>query len=158
MTHRFRDTRLSKSGKNGKPTWQHQDDIEHLTIKSTLYTLGSYTPRPKFGPVSFYNQLFSRYKVVNNRKNPNCAVWPQKWPWTLNSQQYPVYTRYIPPRSKFWPVLLYDHSKISHIYTPFYNSPLTTMLNSPIPTPTHTQRKEQRKKFPKIQRFIIHIF
>ncbi len=31
------------------------------------------------------------------------------WIWTLNTQNYSVYIKYLPQRSKFWCVLLYDY-------------------------------------------------
>ena len=34
--------------------------------------------------------------------NPN-------WTWTLNSQNYSRYTKYLPPRPKYWSVSLYDY-------------------------------------------------
>ncbi len=33
---------------------------------------------------------------------------PSEWPWILNSQKYPVYIKYLPPRFKFLSLSLYD--------------------------------------------------
>ena len=45
------------------------------------------------------------------------------WPCTLNSQKYPMYTKYLPMRSKFWSVSLHDQRFPR--YRTFYDSPLT---------------------------------
>ena len=60
--------------KNRKCTEWPQTEYEHLTVKSTLYTLNTYPLRFKFSSVSLYDELFPRYKVFKNRK---CTVWPQ---------------------------------------------------------------------------------
>ena len=57
--------------------------------KYPVYT--EYSPtRSEFHPVSFQDQSFSIYKVVENHK---CTVGmtPE---WALNYQKYPVYTKY----------------------------------------------------------------
>ena len=58
--------------------------------------------------VSLYDQLFSRYKVVcwKSGKSEMHQMTPE-WSWTLNSQKYPVYMKYLPPRAKYWSILLY---------------------------------------------------
>ena len=63
-----------KSEKNGKCTERPQNDIEHLTVKNTMYTLSTYPWCPILGPFLLYDQPFSRYNVVINRK---CTEWPQ---------------------------------------------------------------------------------
>ena len=53
-----------------------QNNLKHLQCicrKYPVYTEYS-PPRTKFHSVSFYDQPFSRYKVVENRK---CTKWPQ---------------------------------------------------------------------------------
>ena len=62
--------------------------------------------------------------------------------WTLNSQKYPIYTKYLTLRSKFWSGSLYDQR------LPRYHFPSTTMLNG--------QKKKRTKKMPKIQNFKLH--
>ncbi len=42
-------------------------------VKSTLYTHYDYSRRPKCWSISLYDQLFSGYKVVENRKNQKCT-------------------------------------------------------------------------------------
>ncbi len=91
-----------------------QNDLEYLTDKSTLYTVGAsmYLPhRPSFVPFRSTGNRFSRYKVGENWK---CTEWPQthleycnsEWLWTQS--KYPAYIKYLPPRPKFRSVSLYD--------------------------------------------------
>ena len=51
------------------------------------------------------------------------------WTGRLNSQKYPMYTKYLPLRSKFWPASLYGQGFPR--YRTVYHSPLTPMLNVP---------------------------
>ncbi len=69
-TSHFRDTVLSKFGNAPNDP---QNDLNHLTVKSTLYTLNTHQ-RPKFHPISLYDEACSRFKVVENQ---NCTEWPQ---------------------------------------------------------------------------------
>ena len=69
-------------------------NLKHLTVKSTcstLYTPNTYHPSPKFSSVSLYNQPFSRYKIVENRK---CTEWPQNEleTWAVKSTLYALNT------------------------------------------------------------------
>ena len=58
------------------PKWPHIE-IEHLTVKRTLYTLYAYTRGPNFGPfrstISYFRDTYM-YKVGENRK---CTERPQ---------------------------------------------------------------------------------
>ncbi len=67
------------------------------------------------------------------------------WTWTLNSQKYPIYSKYLPLRSIFWSVSLYGQR--FRRFRTFYPSPLTTMLHG---------QKKNKKKLPKIQNFKFH--
>ena len=58
------------------------------------------------------------------------------WTWPLNSQKYTMYTKYLPMRSKFWPLSLCDQRFPR--YCTFYNSPLTAMLK--------VQKQNKKKK------------
>ncbi len=68
-TNGFRDTKL-------KCTQRSQNDIKHLTVKSTPYTLGPYPWCPKFWSVSLYDQPFSKWDA-ENRKKSEMHNWPQ---------------------------------------------------------------------------------
>ena len=52
-------------------------DLEHLTLKSTLYTVSTHPLRPILWSTSLYDQLFLRCKVAENWKSPKCTEWPQ---------------------------------------------------------------------------------
>ena len=77
------------------------------------------------------SEIQGRQKSEMHRVTPNETC-------TFNSQKYPIYTKYFPLRSKFWPVSLFDQRFPR--YRTFYNSPLTTMLNSPKKNKTICQK------------------
>ncbi len=52
-----------------------------------------WTQKPKFHSVSFYDQPFSRYNVVENWK---CTGWPQNDLKHLTDNSYPLHTKYSP--------------------------------------------------------------
>ncbi len=74
----------------GKCTEWPQDDLEHLTVKSTLYKLSTF-PEAHL----LHDHPFSKYKVVKNRKNRKCTV-TVDWLWNRNSQRYLIYTSKYP--------------------------------------------------------------
>ncbi len=132
---------MYKVGENRKRIEWPQTELDHITVKRTLYTLNTYPWGPNFSP---FRSTISRFrdiwctkwaKIGNAPNDPN-------WTWTLNSQKYPIYTKYSPPRSTFWSVSLYDQ----HFprYCTFYHSPLTTMLNV-------QKKKKEKKKLLNIQ-------
>ena len=45
---------------------------------------------------------------IQGRQKSETHRMPPNWTWTLNSQKYPVYTKYVLLRPKFWSGLLYD--------------------------------------------------
>ncbi len=93
MTSRFRDIRLLKIG-------NALNDLEHLPVKSTLYTpctLSYLPPRPKCSLVHLALwPAVSRYigHVGWRVENRNYTVhWmTSDWPWTLSCQKYTLYT------------------------------------------------------------------
>ncbi len=96
-------------------------------LLSTLQALKTYIWGWNFCPFCYMTTAFRflRYKVV--RKSEMHQMTPN-WTWTLNSQNYPVYTKGLPQGPTFWSVLLYDQR--FRRYCTFYNSPLTPMLNT----------------------------
>ena len=84
-------------------------------------------------------------KIQGRQKSEMHWMTPN-WTWTLNSQKYPVYIKYLPQRPKFWSVSLYDQRFLRH--RTFYNSPLTPMLNA-------QKGKQQQNNCQKIQNFTI---
>ncbi len=48
------------------------------------------------------------FKTQGHRKLEMHWVTPN-WTWTLNSQKYSIYTKYLAQRPKLWPVSLYDY-------------------------------------------------
>ena len=51
-----------------------QTDFEHLTVKSTLYTLKTYPRGPNLSPFCITTRGSQDTKIVKNRK---CTEWPQ---------------------------------------------------------------------------------
>ena len=90
--------------KNWKCTEWSQIDLNHLTVKRTLYTLNTH-PRVTY----FTSRLgvFPRYKLVENWK---CTEWPQNnlKNLTVKTTTYALNTH--PPRPKFHSVSLYNQS------------------------------------------------
>ncbi len=68
------------------------------------------------------------------------------WTWTLNSQKYPAYTRYLPREAQILVrfALRPAVSKISHI------------LQFPIDNHVKRPKKKEQKTLPKIQNFEFH--
>ena len=56
--------------------WDTLNDLEHLTVKSTLHTLSTYHRGPNVGPFHSVTSYFSRYGVVENGQNRKCTEWP----------------------------------------------------------------------------------
>ena len=82
-------------------------------------------------------------KIQGRQKSEMHRVTPN-WTWTVNSQKYPIHTKYSPPRSKFWSVSLRPTvSKISHI------------LSFPIDSHVKRPKTEQKKKNAKNPNFEI---
>ncbi len=117
-TSRFWETKLSKIGNT-------PNDLEYLTVKSTLYKLNTYLGIPYFYPILlYYDHPFSRYQDAESRK---CIEWPQT-DLTVKSTLYALHTGYFltvstplslrrkfssvcpasPPRDKFSSVSLYN--------------------------------------------------
>ncbi len=125
-----------KIAENRKCTEWPQTELEHLTVKSSVYTLNTYPRGPNFAPFR------STIKIQGCRKSETHRMTPT-WTWTLNSQKYSVYTKYLPMRRKFCSVSLFDQ-RFQRYHTS-YNSQLTPMLNI-----------RKRKKMPKIQKLKLH--
>ena len=79
-----------------------QIEFEHLTVKSSLYTLNTYLTSPKFAPSC---SAISRFWGTRSPKSEMHRMTPN---WTFNSQKYSVHTKYLSLRSKVWSVSLYD--------------------------------------------------
>ncbi len=113
---------MYKVSENRKCTEWPKTELEHLTVKSTQYTLDTTPWGLNFGP---FRPKTSRFR------DTTCQQY---------SQKHPVYTKDLLLGPKFWSVSLYD--KRFSRYRTFYNSPLTTMLNG---------HKKGQTKFPKCQ-------
>ena len=81
-------------------------ELEHLTVRSTLYTLNTYPWGPNFG--AFYSATTVAVSEIQGRQKSEMHRMTPNWTWTLNSQKYTVYTKCLPLGPKFWSVLLYD--------------------------------------------------
>ncbi len=89
-----------------------QNDLWPTRSKVPIYGLLMWQG-PKFHPIFHYSQPFSKYKVADNRKKKKRlqilrSFWSSECPWTLNSQKYPVYIKYLPQNSKVLSLSLYD--------------------------------------------------
>ncbi len=78
-----------------------------LTVKSTSYTaISIITPEVQIW-VRFGLQPFSRFqdtrlsRLLKFEKKIEMYQMTSKWPWTLNSQKYLAYTKYLLPRPTF---------------------------------------------------------
>ncbi len=124
--------KVVENWKNGKCTKLPQNELEHLTIKSNLYTLVT----PKAQILVFFTIRPPIFKVQGCRKSEKSQMhrMTSEWLWTLNSQnyhvfklafaykaqiltsrpwklyglKYPVYTKDLPLWPKFWSSLLCD--------------------------------------------------
>ncbi len=144
----FRDTRLLKSE-------MHQMTPNRswtlISQKSKVPLSTKYLPlRPKVWSVSLYGQRFPRYKVAEYRK---CTEWPQTELQHLTVKST-LYTLNTYPRGPNFAPFRSTTSGFQDI-TLFYNSALTTMLN--------THKKNQKKKWPKskkneISQFFIQVW
>ena len=98
---------MYKAGKNRICTEWPQTELEHLTLKSTLHTLNTYSQGPNFGS---FRSTVSRFRDTTCTRSAKIGNAPNdpKLNLTLNSQKYAIYTMTYPLRSKFSSVLLYD--------------------------------------------------
>ena len=84
-----------------------QTELEDLTVKSTLYTPSTYPEAQilvRFAlplAISEMQHVQGQRKLEMHRMTPN-------WTWRLDSQKYSIYTQYLPLRSKFSSVSLYN--------------------------------------------------
>ena len=99
-----------KVAENQKCTEWPRTELEQLTVKSILYTLNTYPWGPNFGPV---RSTISRFRNTWSPKIKMHWMTP-KWSWTLNSQKYSIYTKYLPLRPKFCFTLKLAVSEIQH--------------------------------------------
>ncbi len=102
-----------RSPENQKCTEWPKNELEHLTIKSTLYTLNAYRWDPNFVPFRSTISSFRDTTCISLPKSEMHRMTPN-WTWTLNSQKYSMYTKYLPLRPKFWSVSLYDQLFLRH--------------------------------------------
>ncbi len=75
-------------------------------FKSTLYTLNAYPWGPNFGP---FHCTISRFREATCTRSSKIGKAPNEpnWTWTLNSQKYSIYTKYLHVRPKFCSVSFY---------------------------------------------------
>ncbi len=132
---RFQDTTCIRSVKIGNAPNDPKLNLNTIQAK-VLYIHWILTPEVqilvRFTLRLVVSEIQGRQKSEMHRVTPN-------WTWPLNSKKYPIYTTYLPPRSKFWSVLLYDQ-RFPRYHT-FSHFPLTPMLNVP---------KIEQKNLPKL--------
>ena len=92
---------MYKVGKNRKCTKWPQSEREHLTVKSTPYTLNTYSCGPNFGPFALHLAVTEMH-VQSGRKSEMHRMTPN-WTWTPKSQKYCKYTKYLPWGPNFGP-------------------------------------------------------
>ena len=101
MANGFRDMR---SPENRKWTEWPKTELEHLTVKSTLYTFNTYPCGPNFGP---FRSTISRFRDTTCIRSPKIGNAPNEPELNLNTWQskglyicIPVYTKYLLLMSK----------------------------------------------------------
>ena len=95
---------MYKVGENWKCTKLPQIELEHLTVKSILYTLNTYCWGPNFGP---FCSMVSRFRDTTCTRLVKMHQMTPHWTWTFNGQKYSIYTQHLSQRPKFWSVSLY---------------------------------------------------
>ncbi len=95
-------------------TWQSKVPciLQHLPTRFNFGPFCSMTIR-------FWDTILSESGKIGSAPND------LEWPWT--DQKYPVHTKYFPPLSRFWSVLLYNQPFSRHCT--LVTSPLTIILN-----------------------------
>ena len=73
------DQPFSRYQENRKCTEWSQNDRNHLTVRSTLYILSTYSRSPNFGQFRSMVRHFRDTKILKNRKNQKCTDWPQPY-------------------------------------------------------------------------------
>ena len=82
--------------KNQKCTEWPQIEIEHLSQKYTIYSKSS------GAQIMVCLALQQAVSEIQGRQKSEMHWMTPNWTGTLNSQKYPVYTKDLPPRPKFW--------------------------------------------------------
>ena len=85
---------------NRKCTEWPQTELEHLTVKGTLYTLNTYPWGSNFGLFCSTIKHFQDTTCTRLPINRNCTEWPQTKLQHWNSQKYSIYTKYLPQGRK----------------------------------------------------------
>ncbi len=111
--------------KNGKCTEWPQRDFTHLYVKSILNTVGTYRRGLNFGSFCSTGRRFwdTRLSKVRNAPNDLRMTLPFK------CQKYPVYTKYLHQRPKFWSVPLYNHAFLKYKVVNNQNAPYDLKMN-----------------------------
>ncbi len=92
---------MYRISENQKCTEWPQTELEHLTVKSSLYTLKTYLWAVEAQIlVRFALRLaVSEIHVQGRRKSKMHRMTPN-WNWILNSQNCSIYTKYLPPEAQ----------------------------------------------------------
>ncbi len=101
---RFRDTTCTRSAKivNAPNDPKLNLNTQQSKVLSTYLIL---TPDVQ---IFFRSAVRSAVFKIQGRRKSDMHRKTPNWTWTLNSQNYPVYTKYFPQRSKCWSVSLCD--------------------------------------------------
>ncbi len=126
----FSDTTCTRSAKNWKCTEWPQTKLEHLTVKSTLYTLNTYPCGPNFRS---FRSTTSRFRDTKSSKIGNAPSDPKL---NLNTSKVPYVNYVLSPevQSLVRFALRPPVSKISHI------------LSFPMDSHVKRPQKEPKKK------------
>ncbi len=81
-----------------------QTELEHVTVKGSLYTLNNYPEAQVLVHFALRSVVF---KIPGHRNSEIHQITPN-WTWTLNSQNYSIYIEYLLQRPKFWSISLYN--------------------------------------------------
>ncbi len=100
---------MYKVGENRKCTEWPQTELEHLTVKNTLYTLNTYPWRPNFGPLRstisrMWDKTCTRSAKIGNAPNdPKLNLTVKSTLYTLKSYPWgPNFHLFHSMNSRFW--------------------------------------------------------
>ncbi len=99
--------KYTRSSRTGNTPNDPKPNLNTLTVKSTLYTQNTYPRGTNFGPFCSTISHFRDTTCTRLVKIRNAPIDPN-WTWTLDSQKYYIYAKYLSLKSKFWSVSLYD--------------------------------------------------
>ncbi len=131
---------MYKVGENRQCTEWPLAELEHLTVKSTLYSLNTYPWDPNFGPFHCTISHFRDNNMNKDVKNRKCTKWPQTELEHIHTKCFPLLwgPNFGPFRST-----TSGFQDIAYLVTPHW-------------LPCQIAKIKEEKKLPQIQYFEFH--